>query len=73
MNKSVKSSKMGFAKLAEDGCYLRKDPANAEVDERDGIDLWISLSIAGKRREILKQQMTNQINQMKTLRFHYNG
>jgi len=73
MNKSVESSKMDCAKSAENASAPQKEPAIAEVDERDGIDLWISLSIEGKRREILKQQMTSQINQMKTLRFHYHG
>jgi hypothetical protein len=73
MNKSGESSKMGYAKSAKDVSALRNEPAIAEVDERDGIDLWISLSIEGKRREILKQQMTSQINQMKTLRFDYHG
>lgn len=49
-----------------------KSPSNDSVKEDNGgIDLWISLSIEGKRREIIKQQMTSHISQLKTLRFRY--
>ncbi len=48
--------------------YSRLKPI---VDEKIGIDLWISSSIKGKRREILKQQMTSHLSRMKTLQFNY--
>ena len=49
-----------------------KRPAKEPIKEDNGgIDLWISLSIEGKRREIIKQQMTSHISQLKTLRFRY--
>ena len=41
------------------------------VDEWVGIDQWISSAIEWKRREIIIQQMTSHINNMKTLRFKY--
>ncbi|MGA1795390.1 MAG: hypothetical protein ACMUIL_05955 [bacterium] len=49
-----------------------KSPSHDPMKEDNGgIDLWISLSIEGKRREIIKRQMSSHISQLKTLRFRY--
>ena len=45
---------------------------HTDYEEWGGINTWISLSIEGKRREIIKQQMTYHIRKMKTLCFKYN-
>ena len=55
----------------QDDIRLRKAASDPLSDEKIGLDLWISSSIDGKRREILKQQMSRQISRMKALQFDF--
>ena len=50
---------------------LRKVASDPLSAEKIGLDLWLSSSIDGKRREILKQQMSRQISRMKALQFDF--
>ena len=44
---------------------------HSNTEDWGRMDAWIYLSIEGKRREIIKQQMMRHINRMKTLCFQY--
>lgn len=57
--------------LDADFSEIKGPTKNPMKEDNGGIDLWISLSIEGKRREIIKKQMTSHISQLKTLRFRY--
>lgn len=62
-------------KKARPSGLLSKDPdtndikINEEFYNKSGIDHWICMSIEGKRREVLKQQMVKEISQIKVLKF----
>jgi len=57
--------------LVTDFNETKSPTQNPTAEDKGGIDLWISLSIEGERREIIKQQMTSHISQLKRLRFRY--
>ncbi|MBN2374406.1 hypothetical protein JXL19_11535 [bacterium] len=50
---------------------LTEADLDALADEKFGLDFWITSSIEGKRREMLKRQMLRQINRMKALQFDF--
>ena len=65
------NKKERYSESSVDESSLKEGGLSLVSDERDGIDLWISLSIEGKRRDIIKKQLSRRINRMRTLRFHY--